>query len=203
MAAQYNRKDHLYLKAKKEGYRSRAAYKLIELDDKYRLLLPGMHVLDLGAWPGSWLEVEAERIGKAGLAVGIDLVKLDELSNSNVTCLCGDAGDDEILAEALRLSGEPFDLILSDMSPKLTGIAEADRYGAVHCAELALYGAGRSLRAGGNFVIKVFKSNETEVFVKSLRPLFNKVIRAELSSTRKTSNEFYVLGQGFKPGLHS
>lgn len=197
MSGNYERKDHLYQRAKDEGYRSRAAYKLMELDKKYHLLRSGSKVLDLGCWPGGWLQVASRRIGKSGVAVGIDLVPVESLDVENVRIICGDAREDTIIEQALSFAPQGFDVVLSDMSPKLSGIKEADRAGTVACAELALWAAGRLLRKGGNFVCKVFKGNETEEFIRAARPKFDKLTRSELDATRKTSNEFYVLGFGF------
>lgn len=199
MSGNYDRKDHLYQRAKDEGYRSRAAFKLIELDKKYKLLRPGMKVVDLGCWPGGWLQVVAARIGKQGVAVGIDLVATEPFPEGNVQLITGDAREDENIDKALSFAAGGFDLLLSDMSPKLSGIKEADQAGTVACAELALWGAGRLLKPGGAFVCKVFKGNETELFYRSARPHFDKLQRTELDATRKTSNEFYILGVGFKP----
>lgn len=198
MSGNYDRKDHLYQRAKEEGYRSRAAFKLIELDKKYKLLRSGLSVVDLGCWPGGWLQVAAARIGKQGVAVGIDLVETEPFTESNVHLITGDAREDSNIESALSYAPGGFDLLLSDMSPKLSGIKEADQAGTVACAELALWGAGRLLKPGGAFVCKVFKGNETELFYRSARPAFDKLIRSELDSTRKTSNEFYILGVGFK-----
>jgi len=198
MAGKYDRKDHLHQKAKSEGYRSRASYKLIELDSKHRLLKPGGKVLDLGAWPGGWLQVAAKKVGKSGLVVGVDLVEIEELSYSQVVTITGDIRDDEVIAQVLKLSQGGFDFVMSDMSAKLTGIRDVDNLASVGLVEMALYMAQMTLLPGGNFVAKVFKSNEAEQFVKNSRALFNKVIRAELSSSRKTSNEYYVVGLGYK-----
>ncbi len=198
MSGSYNRKDHFYQKAKEEGYRSRAAYKLIELNDKHKLLNQGSLVLDLGCWPGGWLQVAAEKVGPNGLVVGVDLVKVEDIGQDNVRCICGDARDEATLKQLRELSSSGFDLILSDMSPKLSGIREVDQAGSVGCAELAVWLAGQVVKSGGTLVVKVFKGNETEQFVKSTRPMFNKLIRTELDATRKSSNEFYVLGFGFK-----
>lgn len=184
--------------AKSDGYRSRAAYKLIELDEKYGLLKPGSKVLDLGSWPGGWVQVAASRVGPSGLVVGIDLVQVEEMGSSNVHLLTGDARDESFIATAIEKAGSRFDILISDMSPKLTGIKEADQAGTVACAELALWVAGQVVRPGGNFVAKVFKGGDTDAFVKAARPLFNKLARVELDSTRKTSNEFYVIGLGLK-----
>lgn len=194
----YNRKDHLYMKAKEEGYQSRASYKLIELNKKYALLKPGFKVLDLGAWPGGWMQVASEAVGPRGLVVGIDFVEIAQIGGANTHSLQGDVADDEVIKKAFDLAGGKFDLVVSDMSPKLTGIKDLDRTAAVGCAELALFVAQRTLRAGGNFVAKVFKGNETEEFYRATRPFFERLVRIELDSTRRTSNEFYIVGFGLK-----
>lgn len=198
MAGRYNRKDHLYNKAKSEGYRSRATFKLEEIDASFGILKPGFKVIDLGAWPGGWLQFASKRVGASGLVVGIDLVEIEELGLSNVKTVTGDVRDLEEILSNLKLLDTKFDLVLSDMSPKLSGIKEVDRFGSVACAELALWAATKVLKSGGNLVIKVFKSSETDAFVKSFRPMFNKVVRSELDATRKTSNEYYLVGFGFK-----
>ncbi len=197
MAAKYHRKDRLHQKAKQEGYRSRAAYKLMELDDKYKLMRPGSKVLDLGAWPGGWLQVASARVGANGVVVGIDLNTIEDLHLSNVSLITGDLRDSESLSQIEKALGENADLVMSDMSPKLTGIADVDRAAASSLYELAFAVTSSLLRTGGNFIVKVFKSNEAEVFVKSLRPLFNKVLRTELDASRSTSQEYYVIGLGF------
>ncbi len=195
MASQYNRKDHLYQKAKEEGYRSRAAYKLIELQQSHKLIHTGDHVLDVGAWPGGWTQVALEFVGPTGTVTGIDLVEMEPINDPRCTLITGDARD---LSSYLESPEMRFDVVMSDMSHKLTGIKEADQAAIVGIAELARYVAQENLKKGGNFVVKVFKGNEVEGFVKSTRPMFNKVLRSELKSTRNTSNEFYVIGLGFK-----
>jgi len=124
-------------------------------------------------------------------------VPVDKLPADNVFLIVGAAGDEDTLREARQAAGGQFDVVLSDMSPKLSGIPEVDSTAAVACAEAALWAAKQTLKAQGNLVIKVFKSAETETFVKNTRPLFNKLIRSKLSSTRKTSNEFYLICLGF------
>lgn len=198
MSPRYDRKDHLYQRAKEEGLQSRAAYKLVELDKRYGLLKPGFKVLDLGAWPGGWMQIASRKVGADGLVVGIDLVPIDQVQGENVFAITGDVRDEEHLAVARDRAGGRFDLVLSDMSPKLTGIKEVDQAATVGVAELALWVCESMLRERGNFVVKVFKGNDTEVFIRSARPLFEKVVRSELKSTRKTSNEFYVVGLGYK-----
>ena len=193
--SEYNRKDHLYLKAKEEGYRSRAAYKLIELQDTYKIIKSGAHVLDVGAWPGGWTQVALDYVGQNGSVTAIDLVALDPIDDPRCKLLAGDARD---LHEILGSSEPTFDVVVSDMSAKLTGIKEADQAAAVGCAELALYVAQQMLKNNGSFAVKVFKGGDVEGFVKSTRPMFNKLVRSELKSSRNTSNEFYIIGLGFK-----
>ena len=197
MASDYNRKDHLYQKAKEAGYRSRAAYKLKEIQDSYKIMQNGAHVLDVGAWPGGWTQVALEYVGPKGAVTAIDLQRLESLEDPRVHLLVGDARE---LGVLLPDPSTRFDCVVSDMSPKLTGIKEADQAGTVACAELALCVAQQFLKKGGSFVVKVFKGGEVEGFVKSARPMFNKLVRSELKSTRNTSNEFYVIGLGFKGG---
>lgn len=193
--AEYNRKDHLYKKAKEEGFESRAAYKLLEIQKDYKIISNGGHVLDVGAWPGGWTQVCLDIVGPQGTVTAIDLVPIETIGDPRCKCITGDARD---LEEILGNPGPCFDAVISDMSPKLTGIKEADQAGTVACAELALYVAQRLLKKGGSFVVKVFKGGQVEGFVKSARPMFNKLVRSELKSTRATSNEFYVIGLGFK-----
>jgi 23S rRNA (uridine2552-2'-O)-methyltransferase len=195
MSSGYNRKDHLYQKAKESGYRSRAAYKLKEIQTAYKIIQNGSSVLDVGAWPGGWVQVALEFIGTSGTVTGIDLQALEPVEDPRVRLIVGDARD---LGALLPDPTVRFDVVISDMSPKLTGIKEADQAGTVACAELALYVAQQHLKKGGNFVVKVFKGGEVEGFVKLARPMFNKLVRSELQSTRNTSNEFYVIGLGFK-----
>jgi 23S rRNA (uridine2552-2'-O)-methyltransferase len=198
MSTDYVRKDHLYQKAKDEGYRSRAAFKLIELNDRFHFLRPGRSVLDLGAWPGGWLQVAEQRV-RGGVLVGVDLVAIDPLGDG-VHLVQGDARDESTLNEALSCSPNGFDMVLSDMSPKLSGIRELDMAASVGCGELALWVAGKVLRPGGVFVVKLFKSNEAQLFFRSAQSSFDKMHRVELKTTRKSSNEFYCVGLGFRSG---
>jgi 23S rRNA (uridine2552-2'-O)-methyltransferase len=198
MSSNYNRKDHHYKSAKEQGYRSRAAFKLIEMDNKHNLLRPGFKVLDLGAWPGGWLQVAANRVSSGGLVVGIDLEEIEALPFYQVKTIKGNVSDEHVLSQAQALAaGEKFDLLLSDMSHKLTGIKEIDNTASASIGEMVLFVSSRLLKPGGNVVIKLFKGGDTGLFVKNMRKRFNKVKISELSSSRKTSKEFYVLGFGY------
>jgi 23S rRNA (uridine2552-2'-O)-methyltransferase len=192
----YNRKDHFYHEAKAAGVRSRAFYKLQELDQKHHLIAKQAVILDLGAWPGGWLEYAARAAGSGGKVIGIDIKPIEPLG-TNVETIQGDVLEPSTIDQALNLSGRPFDLILSDLSPSLSGIKEADAAAAVDLAKGALEAAKRSLRPGGNLVLKLFKSNETELFIKQIRPLFERTVRSELKSSRKTSQEFYLVAKSY------
>jgi len=198
MPGNYKRKDQYFKQAKEEGYRSRAAYKLIELNKKYKFVKRGSKTIDLGAWPGGWLQVAARQVGPTGLVVGIDLQEIEDFADKNIKLIQGDVKDESNIEQALTFAEGAFDVVLSDMSPKLSGIKEVDRLSAVALAELAMQTAQQLLKMEGSIVIKVFKGNETEEFVKSARGVFRKLIRAELKSSRKTSNEFYLVGLGYK-----
>ncbi|RIL09421.1 MAG: 23S rRNA methyltransferase, partial [Proteobacteria bacterium] len=165
----------------------------MELAKAYPLMRPGHAVLDLGSWPGGSLQVALQLLEGRGLLVGIDLRKLDDLSSPILHLLEGDLGHPKIQEQLNALSPDGYDLVLSDMSPKLTGIREADRAATAACSELAITAARAGLKPGGAMVIKVFKSPESDQFVKTLRPLFNRVSREELDSSRNTSNEYYLV----------
>ena len=197
----YQRKDHYYKAAQDSGYRGRAAFKLLEINKKYGILRRGMKVLDVGAWPGSWIQVASRAVGHSGLVVGIDLKEIEHAQNwENVETVAGDAGDDEVIERVQQLAQGKFDLLVSDMSPKLTGIKQVDSAASGGCFEIALYLAAKTLRPGGNFVAKTFKGSEAEASIRDMRNYFAKVNRIGLQSTRKSSNEFYIAAFGINPG---
>ncbi len=202
--AEYNRKDKLYNQAKSEGYRSRAAYKLIELDEKFHLFRKGMRVLDLGSFPGGWLQVSLAKVGPSGVVVGIDLKEIDPVAmrvgNTEVkpTVIIGDITEAPVLDEIEQIFGSRVGLVLSDMSPHLTGISFGD---AARSADLVLRAfevAKRLLEKGGGFVAKIFPGPEAEELNRELKRNFKKLTRVYLDSTRKTSSEFYFVCQDFK-----
>lgn len=198
MAAEYKRKDALYEQAKQDGYRSRAAYKLIELQKRFRVCNNAAHILDLGAWPGGWLQVASELVGPKGNVVGIDLAQIDPLETENVQVLTGDFTQQEQIDKLISLAPHGYNCVLSDASPKLTGIPEADQAGTAECAQAAFNVAQKTLKKGGNFVCKIFKGAETDKFVKSLKKMFDQLSRVELDATRNSSSETYIVGKGFR-----
>lgn len=193
----YNRQDRYYKKAKQEGYRSRAAYKLLELQQKFRLLRPGDHVIDLGAAPGGWLQVAAKIVGAHGKVIGVDLQAIAPPPQQNIVLLRGDITAPSIQAEITRLLNGQAHCILSDLAPHLSGIRDAD---AARCLELnqtALAVATQLLRPDGTLLIKSFINNELQSFTQALKAHFRSVQRTRPEATRTASSEFYFIAKGF------
>ena len=186
--------DPYMKKSIKEGYRSRAAYKLLELDKDAKLLKPAMTVVDLGAAPGGWSQVSAKVAGAKGFVVAIDLLDMEPLHG--VTFLKGDfsaqSGLDALMG---ALNGRTVDLVLSDMAPNLTGIAVTDQARMFALAELALEFCREFLKPGGDFVIKVFQGSGYEQYVRAMRELFTKVTVVKPGASRAESGELYLLGK--------
>jgi 23S rRNA (uridine2552-2'-O)-methyltransferase len=187
-------------RAKAEGYRSRAAYKLIEVAARDKLLKPGMVVVDLGAAPGGWSQVAAAKTGAGGRVIAVDLLPMGSLRN--VTFLQGDFRD-EAVAQALEreLAGRPIDLVLSDMSPNISGIALSDQARAMHLAELALEFAVKHLKPGGSLLVKVFQGSGFQEFLREMRSCFMRVMTRKPEASRGRSNELYLLGKERKAGI--
>ncbi|MFZ2300581.1 MAG: 23S rRNA (uridine(2552)-2'-O)-methyltransferase RlmE [Gallionella sp.] len=179
--------------AQKEGYRSRAAYKLLEIDAKDRLLKPGMVLVDLGATPGGWSQVAADKIGRSGKVIALDLLPLDPLAG--VEFIQGDFRDDAVLKQLEDLlQGKPVDLVICDMSPNICGVASADQARAMHLAELAMEFALEWLKPEGSFLVKVFQGAGFEDFYKMMRSRFSKVVTRKPKASRDRSSELYLLG---------
>lgn len=190
--------DPYVQRAKAEGWRSRAAFKLMEIDEKDRLLRSGMTVVDLGAAPGGWSQVAAKRVGSAGRVLALDLLEMVPLAG--VMFLQGDFREDAVLsALTLRLEGRPVDLVISDMSPNISGIAISDQARSMHLAELALDFSVRHLKPGGAFLVKIFEGADSEAFRKEMNAAFEKVVVRKPKSSRDRSKEMYLLGRGFRP----
>jgi 23S rRNA (uridine2552-2'-O)-methyltransferase len=196
----YERKDSFYKKAKREGYRARSAYKLIELNQEFRFLRPGMRVVDLGSWPGGWVQVAAEIVGPNGKVVGIDLVAMQPLPSPQVTLFHGDATDPVQQEHILAALEGPADVLLSDMAPKLSGIKEVDEARSMELCRLALASATTLLRPGGALLMKVFMGQEHKAFLAEVRTLFSSVRTTKPEASRKGSAETYVFAAGLKKG---
>jgi 23S rRNA (uridine2552-2'-O)-methyltransferase len=194
----YQPKDAFYRKAKKEGYRSRAAYKLLELGRRFQLIQPGERVADLGAAPGGWLQVAAELAGPKGKVVGIDLQPIAPFHEHNIALLQGDAAAEECSKKIEELLGGKADCVLSDLSPRLTGIHDADIARSVELIRLAHAVACSLLRPGGNFLVKSFVAQELQTFFLELKKDFSSVDRTRPEATRKGSSEIYFCARGFR-----
>ncbi len=179
--------------AQKDGYRSRAAYKLLEIDERDHLLKPGMVVVDLGATPGGWCQVAAAKLGQSGKIIALDLLPLHPLPR--VEFIQGDFRDDAVLAQLEeKLGGQKIGLVISDMAPNMSGIDSADQARAIHLAELALEFAAQHLKPGGAFLVKVFQGVGFEEYLKLMRSHFAKVVTRKPKASRDRSSEQYLLG---------
>ncbi|APH56969.1 23S rRNA Um2552 2'-O-methyltransferase [Granulibacter bethesdensis] len=181
--------------AKAQGWRSRAAFKLIELDDKFGLISKGSRVIDLGAAPGGWTQVAMKR--GAAVVVGVDLLPVDPVPGA--TLIQGDFNDDDMPARLSSLMGGKADLVMSDMAPNTTGHAATDHIRIIALTELALHFAFDALAPGGAFVAKVFQGGSEEQLLKPMKQRFASVRHAKPASSRKESSELYVVAKGFRP----
>ena len=186
--------DPYVKRANAEGYRSRAAYKLQQLDEKDKLLKPGMTVVDLGAAPGGWSQVAAKRVGSAGRVIALDLLEMADVPG--VTFIRGDFQEQAIL-EAVEhaLQGEKVDLVMSDMAPNISGIAAADQARSIGLAELALEFAVKHLKPQGNFLVKTFHGAGYDGLVHTLRRSFQQVYTRKPDASRSRSSEVFLLGK--------
>jgi len=189
-------------RAKREGYRSRAAYKLKEIDAKDRLLRPGMTVVDLGAAPGGWSQAAAEGVGAKGRVLALDLQEMPAIHG--VEFLQGDFREQAVEARlADILGGAGADLVLSDMAPNISGVTEADQARFIELAELALDFACKVLKPGGQFLVKVFHGDGFEGFLRLMRSRFVKVAVRKPGASRGRSSENYLLGAGLRERAES
>ena len=185
--------DFFVKQAKKEGYRSRAAYKLIEIVERDHLLRPGMTVVDLGAAPGGWSQVAAAKLGGKGRVIALDLLEMAPLPG--VTFIQGDFREPFVLTELEKNLGKyPLDLVISDMSPNISGIGVSDQARSMHLAELALEFSMERLNSGGGFLVKVFQGSGFEQFLRVMRATFGRVVTRKPEASRGRSSETYLLG---------
>ena len=189
--------DPFVKQAQKDGYRSRSAYKLVELNDKDKLIRPAMRILDLGSAPGGWSQVAGKLVGEKGRILATDILPMDALKN--VDFIQGDFTDDAIVQQLLDwLGGGKFDLIVSDIAPNITGIAAADQASSIYFLELALDAVQKTLKPGATFVAKMFQGTGSDEYLKELRRHFEKVLIRKPAASRKESREVYVVAKGFK-----
>jgi len=191
--------DAYVKKAQAEGFRSRAAYKLQEIDARDRLLAPGQTVVDLGAAPGSWSQMIARRIGSTGCLVAVDLLPVAPVAGAKV--ILGDFREDEVLAAVEKaLEGRSVDLVVSDMAPNLSGVAVSDQARSLHLCELALEFAAKHLKVGGNFLVKTFQGGGQQEFRRAMEGQFKSVAVRKPDASRGRSAEVYLLGLGHRQG---
>jgi 23S rRNA (uridine2552-2'-O)-methyltransferase len=184
-------------RATAEGWRSRAAFKLIQIDDKDRLLRPGMTVVDLGATPGGWSQVAAKRVGASGRVIALDLLPLESLPG--VSFILGDFREEGALAALDQaLAGSRIDLVLSDMAPNISGVGMSDQARSVHLCELALDFARERLKPGGALLVKTFQGAGYAGFQAAMRSAFTTVASRKPDASRGRSSEMYLLGKGRK-----
>ena len=190
--------DDTYVqRAKDEGYRSRASYKLIELDKKDKLLRPGMTVVDLGAAPGGWSQVAADKVGDSGLVIASDILPMDSMAG--VTFVQGDFTEESVYDQIMQaIDGRPVDLVISDMAPNMSGMNAVDQPRAIYLVELALDLARQVMKPDGVFLAKVFQGEGFDALLAEMRSSFTKVQSRKPDSSRARSREIYQLCRGFK-----
>lgn len=194
----YRRKDGFYARAKTEGFRARSAYKLIEIARRARLFRPGDVVVDLGAWPGGWLQVAAAAVGPRGRVVGVDLRPIEPLTGAApVVCLCGDVHAPDMCDRLLAACGRRADVLLSDLAPRLSGVRARDEAQMLGLAEAVLSLARGVLAPGGHLVLKLFTTPDTPAFLARLHGRFRQVTTTRPEATRKGSAEVYGIALGF------
>ncbi len=190
--------DPYVKQAQKDGYRSRSSYKLIQLDEKDRLIRPGMLILDLGSAPGGWSQVAGRLVGGKGRVVATDILPMDAVNN--VEFVQGDFMEDAVVDQILeRLQAKKPDLVICDLAPNIGGIDSADQAASMYLVELALDLVRKVLKPKGDFVVKVFQGEGSDAYLKDLRTSFEKVIVRKPAASRARSREVYLVGKGFKP----
>ncbi|MEJ5299677.1 MAG: RlmE family RNA methyltransferase [Thermodesulforhabdaceae bacterium] len=184
--------DHYFHRAKKEGYLSRAVYKLMEIQKSYGILAKGMKVLDLGSAPGSWLQFTASVVGETGYVVGVDLQPIDHPFPSHVHVIQGDMRDQEFI-EGLASQFDAFDVIMSDMAPETIGNKHADSARSAYLVEQAFELTKKVLKPGGHFLAKIFQGEDTPRLIQTIKQYFKKVKIVKPMASRKESKEVYIL----------
>jgi 23S rRNA (uridine2552-2'-O)-methyltransferase len=192
-----HRDDQYVQRAQREGYRSRACYKLLELQEKDRLIRPGMKVLDLGSAPGGWSQVAVEQVGHRGRVIASDILPMDSLAG--VEFIQGDFTEDSVFGEILAAIGDdPVDLVISDIAPNMSGVNAVDQPRSMYLVELALDMARQVLAPGGSFVAKVFQGEGFDDLIRDARAAFGKVLTRKPQASRPRSREVYLVAKDFR-----
>lgn len=187
--------DEYVKRAQRDGYRARAAYKLIEIDDRDHLIKPGMTIVDLGSAPGSWSQVAVQRLKGQGKVIALDLLEMQPVSG--VQFIQGDFREQAVLDQLeAALGGKPVDLVIADMAPNISGISDVDQANAMYLTELALDFSYKWLKPGGQFLVKVFNGSGFEEIIRNMRQGFDKVATRKPKASRDRSSEVYLLGAG-------
>ena len=184
-------------KAQQDGYRTRASYKLLELDEKDRLIRPGMTVVDLGSAPGGWSQVVAQKVGDHGTVLASDILPMDPIAG--VDFIQGDFTEESVFNQLMAVIGnKPVGLVISDMAPNMSGMSSIDQPGAMYLVELALDMARQVLSEGGDFVAKVFQGEGYDAYLSEVRESFEKVHIRKPKASRPRSREVYLVAKGFR-----
>jgi 23S rRNA (uridine2552-2'-O)-methyltransferase len=191
------KRDYYYLKAKRENYRSRAAYKLLQLQDRFGFMFEGMKCVDLGAAPGGWLQVELEIAGSSGTIMGVDIASIKEIEG--IRTLRADVTDPSTVQKVLEAVGGKADVVLSDMAPNISGNYDLDHERSAGLVLAAFEVAGGILTRGGSFVAKLFEGRSEKDVLAALAPSFQNVRISKPVASRKQSSETYVIATGFRP----
>ncbi|QDQ27638.1 23S rRNA (uridine(2552)-2'-O)-methyltransferase RlmE [Chitinimonas arctica] len=190
--------DHYVQQAQKDNYRARAAYKLLEIDEKDKLFKQGAWVADLGAAPGSWSQVAKQKVGEAGRVFALDMLPMDPIRG--VEFIQGDFREDAVLAQFTKLlDGRLVDLAICDIAPNITGMAVTDQARSFYLCELALDFCRDYLKPGGNFLVKTFQGSGYTEYMQQMRDTFQTVLSRKPAASRDRSTEIYLLGKGKKP----
>ncbi|MBL4585363.1 MAG: 23S rRNA (uridine(2552)-2'-O)-methyltransferase RlmE [Pseudomonadales bacterium] len=189
--------DQYVQQAQRDGYRSRASYKLLEIQARDRIIKPGMSVIDLGCAPGGWCQVLTNIVGEKGRIVGVDLLPMDPVED--IEFIEGDFTEDDVLEQILALfENSRVGLVVSDMAPNISGIKSADTTKSIYLAELGLDLCNQILAPKGSFLVKIFQGEGFDQFLKEMRQVFTKVSTRKPKASRPKSREMYLLGTGYK-----
>ena len=188
--------DPFVKQAQVDGYRSRASYKLLGINEKDKLIRSGMRVLDLGAAPGGWSQVASKLVGDKGQVIASDILPMDSMAG--VSFIQGDFTEDSVFDAIMQeIDGKPIDVVISDMAPNISGIASADQAASIYLVELALDMACQVLKPKGSFIAKVFQGEGYEAYVKTLKQQFKQVVIRKPDASRSRSREVFVVGKEF------